>query len=379
MTRDSDIPSGPGRAASGDDRLLELLYGEPAGDDGGDDGGDEEALRSELESYRRLRGLFRELPDEEPPADLSARILAAASEAAPAPRAGMWERLRGWLSPLVAHPALAAAASLLVVAGVAGALYLGGHGGVAEPTETPAPARAELQTRAPPAAPAAASATAATASPATRASSAAENDKDRAMREKSAAGSAFGGGAAGGGGVDQVRHRPAAHHRHRRRGGGHGARRRARPVAHHHRAAARPRPAAKKAPAPAHVRSFGAPATESEAAPRPSSGAAAPAAPAPAPPARPRARAGRAAGSGKAAAPAPAPSAQPSAPGHAGGSGALRKLYVRAVAAAKRGDCAEVRAIGARVRARSISYFENVFLHNARIRSCERPAPRPPR
>jgi hypothetical protein len=80
---------------------------------------------------RRVRDLFGSLEDEEPPARLTAQLMAEAARAAPqqrraaaAPEAGFWARFVSWLQPLVQRPALAAAASLVLVAGVAGVLYM---------------------------------------------------------------------------------------------------------------------------------------------------------------------------------------------------------------------------------------------------------------
>ncbi|HUS66062.1 MAG TPA: hypothetical protein VMZ28_16025 [Kofleriaceae bacterium] len=116
------------------DRLMALLYGEL-------DAGDAERERAavaespeqaaELEGFERVRSLFRELPDEEPPPRISAQLLAEAARSAPAPRKavaasredGFWARLVSWLSP-VQHPGFAAAASVVLVAGLAGVLYL---------------------------------------------------------------------------------------------------------------------------------------------------------------------------------------------------------------------------------------------------------------
>lgn len=117
------------------DRLMALLYGEL-------DAGEAERERAavaespeqaaELEGFERVRTLFRELPDEEPPPRISAQLLAEAARSAPAPRRavavparedGFWARLLSWLSP-VQHPGFAAAASVVLVAGLAGVLYL---------------------------------------------------------------------------------------------------------------------------------------------------------------------------------------------------------------------------------------------------------------
>lgn len=133
------------------DELLDLLYGE------GDDTAaarvqGDEALAAELEGFRQVRALYASLPEEDPPAALSAQLLAAAAEQAEAAaRPGLVERLRAWLAPIAQHPGLAAAASLLLVAGVAGALYVTGGAELAPtgarskapaPETAPAPASA---------------------------------------------------------------------------------------------------------------------------------------------------------------------------------------------------------------------------------------------
>ncbi|HUS63896.1 MAG TPA: zf-HC2 domain-containing protein [Kofleriaceae bacterium] len=85
---------------------------------------------AEIGSLRRTREVFREMAgDEEPPAAVSAILLHEAARRAPAvaPRgaeAGFWDRVRAWFQPLFAHPAAAAMATLVLVAGVAGVLYV---------------------------------------------------------------------------------------------------------------------------------------------------------------------------------------------------------------------------------------------------------------
>ena len=76
---------------------------------------------------------------EEPPSAISAQLLAAAAEAAPRPAAaaaagpGLWQRIVDFFGSVAHHPGLAAAATLLVVAGVAGTLYVTGRSDVAQP------------------------------------------------------------------------------------------------------------------------------------------------------------------------------------------------------------------------------------------------------
>jgi hypothetical protein len=144
--------------------LIDLLYGELEGEAEAQararvEG--DEAMARELETYGELRAMLRELPDEEPPQAVSARLLHVAAETAPRKRAtalalpldddepGLWSRILRFFQPLVANPAVAAAAMLVLVAGVAGALYLGGNVDVAQPTAPGSPA---LEHAAPPAA-----------------------------------------------------------------------------------------------------------------------------------------------------------------------------------------------------------------------------------
>jgi anti-sigma factor RsiW len=80
---------------------------------------------SELASLERTRHALRELPDAEPPAAVTARLLHEAAKRVPR-KAAREEEARGgllsWLSglfrPVIAHPAWAAAASLVILVGV---------------------------------------------------------------------------------------------------------------------------------------------------------------------------------------------------------------------------------------------------------------------
>jgi hypothetical protein len=89
-------------------------------------------------ALRRTREAFRGLSDLEPPASVSAILLHEAARRAPSVAAapvkaaparasdgegfGAW--LRSWLRPLAMHPAATALATLVLVAGVAGALFV---------------------------------------------------------------------------------------------------------------------------------------------------------------------------------------------------------------------------------------------------------------
>jgi hypothetical protein len=133
--------SGRGRDGGGEapepmagEDLVSLLYGELPAEEAERTGARVAAdptLSARLGEMRRVRDLFGSLEDEEPPGRLSAQLMAEAARAAPqqrraaaAPEAGLWSRLVSWLQPVVQRPALAAAASLVLVAGVAGVLYM---------------------------------------------------------------------------------------------------------------------------------------------------------------------------------------------------------------------------------------------------------------
>ena len=85
---------------------------------------------AEMGALRRTRAAFRDLSDLEPPPSVSAILLHEAARhsparaVVPAPSPGLLDRLRAWFRPIANHPALAAAASLVIVAGVAGALFV---------------------------------------------------------------------------------------------------------------------------------------------------------------------------------------------------------------------------------------------------------------
>ncbi len=101
--------------------------------------------RGALARMAEAREELHKVPALEPPAALSQRLLHEAGKRAPStPAAGSWwERMRDFLAPLTAHPAAAAVATLVVVAGVAGALLIRGEHRVAEPRIAAAPASLE--------------------------------------------------------------------------------------------------------------------------------------------------------------------------------------------------------------------------------------------
>jgi hypothetical protein len=120
---------------------------------------EDRAAMQGLEAARATvrRGMI-ELAPAEPPQAVSAILLQEAarrraptvSATEPAEREGLWERFVAWFRPLAGHPALAAAAALILVAGTATALWVRGKGKVTEPTTASSTARAELQESPPP-------------------------------------------------------------------------------------------------------------------------------------------------------------------------------------------------------------------------------------
>lgn len=90
------------------------------------------------ESLVQVRALFRAMPEEEPPGAISARVLReAAAHAASRQGRGLGQLVSGWITGAFgrawAHPAAAAVASLVLVAGVAGALFARGQLEMAAP------------------------------------------------------------------------------------------------------------------------------------------------------------------------------------------------------------------------------------------------------
>ena len=90
---------------------------------------------AEATALQRTRAAFRDLSPVEPPMSVSAILMHEAARRAPAvavaaaPRAadaegGFWARVRSWFRPIMLHPAAAAVATLVLIAGVAGTLYV---------------------------------------------------------------------------------------------------------------------------------------------------------------------------------------------------------------------------------------------------------------
>lgn len=127
---------------------------------------------AQLAGYERTRLAVRELPDIEPPAEVTARLLQEAARrpvravepvgaaatvgargvAAASPVGGKsaWAWLSGWMQPIFAHPGFAAAAGVIIVGGIAGLLALRGkldlsapRASAPAPVSTSAPASAD--------------------------------------------------------------------------------------------------------------------------------------------------------------------------------------------------------------------------------------------
>lgn len=116
--------------------LVDLLYGER--DDETVDTPQSTAKRAhidkDLEDLSFIRTLFQSLPDEEPPASVTSKLLHAAAMHAPVQpsqresetKPGFWTWLTSLFRPIVMYPGLAAAASLVLVVTVAGTVYMTG-------------------------------------------------------------------------------------------------------------------------------------------------------------------------------------------------------------------------------------------------------------
>lgn len=83
---------------------------------------------AEASALRRTREAFRDLSPVEPPVAVSAILLHEAARRAPSPattdEVGFWARVKSWFRPIMFHPAAAAVATLVLVAGIAGTLYV---------------------------------------------------------------------------------------------------------------------------------------------------------------------------------------------------------------------------------------------------------------
>lgn len=90
----------------------------------------------EIDGFEQTRSLFRELPEEDPPARLSALLLQEASRAAARTPDRFWERVRRSLRMVVMHPAMTAAVTLVLVLGVSFYVYRQAPGRLDAPAES---------------------------------------------------------------------------------------------------------------------------------------------------------------------------------------------------------------------------------------------------
>lgn len=102
---------------------------------------------AEIQSLQRTRQALRALPEMEPSAAVSTRLLheagKRAAKATAAEGGGFFDWLHRLVGPVMAHPAWAAAASLLIVVGVAGFLSMRGKVSERAAVDQAAPAAAE--------------------------------------------------------------------------------------------------------------------------------------------------------------------------------------------------------------------------------------------
>tara|TARA_R110002096_G_scaffold16898_4_gene57797 strand:- start:9110 stop:10387 length:1278 start_codon:yes stop_codon:yes gene_type:complete len=127
--------------------LLALLYP----DDGAEDLDSEFISDEELGGMQSLRSLFKDLPDEEPSDAVTNKLMALAAQHAPVPAKeskGVFAWFSDLFMPIALHPGMAAAATLVLVVGVAGTLYVKGEAKMAQPdvesrAEAPADTAAE--------------------------------------------------------------------------------------------------------------------------------------------------------------------------------------------------------------------------------------------
>lgn len=109
---------------------------------------------AELAALTRTRQAMRSIADVEPPAGVSALLLHEAAKRKPAAAAssaeagGFWGAIARFFAPIQAHPAMAAVASIVLVAGVAGYLSKRGHVSSKAPAITEAESDEALKLRA---------------------------------------------------------------------------------------------------------------------------------------------------------------------------------------------------------------------------------------
>jgi len=77
----------------------------------------------EVSAYDSTRSMLQSLPQEDPPAQISALLLQEAERAVQPPAPGFWERLRMSMRGMVMHPAMTAAVTLVMVLGISFYVY----------------------------------------------------------------------------------------------------------------------------------------------------------------------------------------------------------------------------------------------------------------
>ncbi len=73
--------------------------------------------------FEQTRSAFIDMPEEDPPAAVSAFLLREASRAAAPPKVGFWEQLRLGVRAMVMHPAMTVATTMVLVVGVSFYIY----------------------------------------------------------------------------------------------------------------------------------------------------------------------------------------------------------------------------------------------------------------
>ncbi len=101
---------------------------------------DDPARAAEFASYQRVREIVGKLPQEEPSNAITAQLLHAASQAkSSASKPGLFVWMADVFRGMAQYPGLAAAASLVLVAGIAGTLYMTSDGPMVSQPMAPTP------------------------------------------------------------------------------------------------------------------------------------------------------------------------------------------------------------------------------------------------
>ena len=79
-----------------------------------------------ISGFEQTRSAFQELPEEDPPAAVSAFLLREAAAAVAPEQEGFWEKLRQGIRAMAMHPAMASAAAMVLVLGVSFYIYKAG-------------------------------------------------------------------------------------------------------------------------------------------------------------------------------------------------------------------------------------------------------------